>query len=144
MTRLAALAFVVLTAAAQPAPPSSELAVTSQGIRSGKGVVHFCLTQVASRFIDCQKDPRSARVTVPAVNAGRIAFHDLAPGTYALSAFHDENGNQKLDMTFGIPREGFAFSNNPVIRMRAPTSAEVRFTLAPGLGNQDIRFKYVL
>lgn len=146
MNRLAALGLSLLTAAAplSAAPGPSELAVATAGLRNAKGVVHFCLTRAASRFLDCQKDPHSARLTVAAAHAGRVAFRDLMPGTYALLAFHDENGNEKLDMTLGIPREGFAFSNNPTIRMRAPTFAEVQFNLAPGGASQAIRFKYVL
>jgi uncharacterized protein (DUF2141 family) len=143
MIRLAALPLLLLTGAAQPLA-SSDLAVATQGLRNSKGVVHFCLTKAASRFLDCQKDPRSAQLTVPAGKAAQVAFHNLAPGQYALLAFHDENANTRLDMMLGIPREGFAFSNNPVIRMRAPTYAEVRFDLQPGTASQAIRFKYVL
>ena len=143
MIRLAALPLLLLTAAAQPSA-SSDLAVAIQGLRNTKGVVHFCLTKAASRFLDCQKDPHSTRLTVPASKANQVAFHGLAPGQYALLAFHDENANTRLDMMLGIPREGFAFSNNPTIRMRAPTYAEVRFVLQPGTVSQEIRFKYVL
>ena len=40
-------------------------------------------------------------------------FSGIAPGTYAASAFHDENSNGKLDTNFmGIPREGVAASND--------------------------------
>ncbi|HVF83128.1 MAG TPA: DUF2141 domain-containing protein [Sphingomicrobium sp.] len=141
---LSLLLLLLLTAATQPAPSSTDLSVATQGLRNTRGVVHFCLTKAASRFMDCQKDPGSARLTVPAAQASRVAFHQVAAGTYALIAFHDENGNAKLDMTLGIPREGFAFSNNPTIRMRAPTYAEVKFDLLPGASTQAIRFRYVL
>ena len=40
-------------------------------------------------------------------------FTGLAPARYAVSAFHDENGNGKLDANLlGIPTEGFGFSND--------------------------------
>ena len=143
MIRFASLPLLLLTAAAQP-PAPTDLSVATEGLRNGRGVVHFCLTKAASRFLDCQKDPRSARLTVPASQARQVAFHGVTPGNYALLAFHDENRNARLDMTLGIPREGFAFSNNPTIRMRAPTYAEVRFDLQPGGASQAIRFRYVL
>ncbi len=42
-----------------------------------------------------------------------ISFKNLKPGKYAFRYFHDENGNGKLDTnTFGIPKEGYGFSNN--------------------------------
>ena len=40
-------------------------------------------------------------------------FKDIPFGTYAIAVFHDVNSNTKLDTNFlGIPREGYAFSNN--------------------------------
>jgi uncharacterized protein (DUF2141 family) len=42
-----------------------------------------------------------------------ISIRDLKPGKYAIRYFHDENSNGKLDTnTFGIPKEGYGFSNN--------------------------------
>jgi uncharacterized protein (DUF2141 family) len=141
----AALSLLLVTAASQPATQASaELSVSVEGLRNAKGVVHFCLTQAASRFLDCQKDPRASKMTLPAARAGHLSFQDVGPGSYALLAFHDENRNNKLDMMLGIPREGFGFSNNPTIRMRAPTYQEVRFTMPSGRLSQTIRFKYVL
>jgi len=40
-------------------------------------------------------------------------FPGVAPGRYAVSVFHDENSNGKMDTNFiGIPREGVGASNN--------------------------------
>ncbi len=40
-------------------------------------------------------------------------FPGIRPGTYAVSVFHDENSNGRLDTNFlGIPREGVGASNN--------------------------------
>ena len=34
-------------------------------------------------------------------------------GEYAITLYHDENGNEKLDKNvFGIPKERYGFSNN--------------------------------
>ncbi len=45
----------------------------------------------------------------------------VPPGRYALVALHDENSNHKLDKNmFGIPKEGFGFSNNPHVILTAP------------------------
>ena len=46
----------------------------------------------------------------------------VPPGRYALAALHDENSNHKLDRNFfGIPKEGFGFSNNPHVLLTAPS-----------------------
>ena len=43
----------------------------------------------------------------------RFVVQDLAPGRYALSAFHDENDNGELDTNLlGIPSEGYGFGND--------------------------------
>ena len=42
-----------------------------------------------------------------------ITLAGLAPGRYAVSAIHDENGNGKLDRNLlGIPTGGCGFSND--------------------------------
>ncbi len=40
-------------------------------------------------------------------------FNRVEPGEYAVSFFHDENGNGKHDMRLlGMPEEGYGFSRN--------------------------------
>jgi uncharacterized protein (DUF2141 family) len=41
---------------------------------------------------------------------------DLPFGTMAISVLDDENDNVEMEMTLGIPREGFGFSNDAPIR----------------------------
>ena len=46
----------------------------------------------------------------------------VPPGRYAVVVIHDENSNMKLDRNFfGIPTEGFGFSNNPRVIFSAPS-----------------------
>ena len=40
----------------------------------------------------------------------------MPPGRYALMAYHDENGDGKLGLRFGMfPTEGYALSSNPQV-----------------------------
>jgi uncharacterized protein (DUF2141 family) len=42
-----------------------------------------------------------------------VTFEGLAPGTYAVSAFHDADGTGSLKTNFiGMPKEGVGVSNN--------------------------------
>jgi uncharacterized protein (DUF2141 family) len=44
----------------------------------------------------------------------QVVFDKLPQGEYAVSLIHDENMNGKLDYNFfGMPVEGYGFSNNP-------------------------------
>jgi uncharacterized protein (DUF2141 family) len=59
-----------------------------------------------------------------------IEIQGLQPGNYALAMFHDENSDKQLNTgTFGIPLEGFGFSNNPKILFSAPKFAECSFAV---------------
>jgi len=50
-----------------------------------------------------------------------ITFAGLQPGSYAIATMHDENNNGKLDTnSFGVPKEGWAVSNNVVSHTHPP------------------------
>ena len=57
-------------------------------------------------------------------------FKNIPNGTYAISVIHDENKNQKLDKNFfGIPKEGYGFSNNVRPIFRGANFEESKFRL---------------
>jgi uncharacterized protein (DUF2141 family) len=57
-----------------------------------------------------------------------IEFNGVKPGTYAISVFHDENSNDKLDTNvMGIPKERFACSNNAKGFMGPPKWDDAKF-----------------
>lgn len=114
------------------------------GLRSTKGQVLACLTTRADRFPDCQKDPNARRLTVATTAAHTLRFDGLPSGDYALALVHDENGNGRLDTMMGIPREGFGFSRNPVIRFGPPKFSEASIAVTSGTVDQDVKVKYLL
>ena len=64
----------------------------------------------------------------PATTVNIATYPNLPPGKYALSCFHDLNGNGKLDTNWmGIPNEPYGFSNNARPQFRAPKWAEAAF-----------------
>lgn len=80
---------------------------------------------------------RSARIDVAAGDAS-VTFDGLADADYAVKAFHDVNGNGRMDTNpFGLPIEPFAFSNNAVGNMgpadwdraRLPVSGQTAQTI---------------
>ena len=59
-----------------------------------------------------------------------ITFKDVPVGIYAVSVFHDENDNGKLDTnSFGIPIEAFGCSNNAKGFMGPPKWKNAKFEL---------------
>ena len=58
--------------------------------------------------------------------------------------FHDENGNGRLDTLLGVPREGFAFSRNPPLRLGPPEFDEASVTIADRDVEAPVRLRYLL
>ncbi len=57
------------------------------------------------------------------------------PGQYAIAVYHDENANKTLDKgTFGIPKEPWGISNDPVVRFAPPKIEETLFNVAKADG----------
>nr|WP_294848894.1 DUF2141 domain-containing protein [uncultured Sphingomonas sp.] len=125
--------------------PTAELIVSVDGLRNTKGNVLICLTRNrGSEFLKCDKDPAKVARIVPTRLARAAEFAGLTPGEYSLLLIHDENANGRLDTMLGIPKEGFAFSRNPAIRMGPPRYADVHFTVPTGRSAQALRVKYLL
>ncbi len=97
-----------------PSNPENVIHVAIDGLRTDKGQVICSLYSSAEGF---PKNDRDATAHAKSLIANRHADCEFAgsqPGAYAISVFHDENSNGKLDTNFlGIPREGVGASNNP-------------------------------
>jgi uncharacterized protein (DUF2141 family) len=74
----------------------------------------------AQRFVR----PRTAPVD-------SFVFHGLTAGTYAIAAFHDANGNGKIDKNlFGAPKESWGTSGEVRPKLRAPRFDEAGVEVA--------------
>jgi uncharacterized protein (DUF2141 family) len=108
--RLALLA--ALAALAAPAL-AADLEVAVSEVRGGEGQVKLMLFEREEGF---RKEDKARQVLALPAAAGTVTgvFRQLLPGRYAVIAYHDENGNGKLDLRFGMfPKEGYGLSNNP-------------------------------
>ena len=73
-----------------------------------------------------------------------LDFGIVAPGRYALSLFHDENSNGKLDTLMLMPREGFGFSRDAPVRFGPPKFSAAEFTVSGAAQRQTVRMRYML
>ncbi len=98
-------------------------------VQNAKGEISVALYRKPSDF------PHPVRVYVaqtPKAVKGTniIRFTNLPAGNYAAAAYHDENGNKKLDKNiFGAPTEPYGFSNDARRLMSAPSFDEARFEI---------------
>lgn len=59
-----------------------------------------------------------------------LTFKDIPNGNYAVSLLHDEDSNGKMNRNLiRIPKEGFAFSRNYKVLLRAPKYEEANFDI---------------
>jgi len=71
-----------------------------------------------------------------------VEFENIPEGVYAISCFHDENNNDKMDTNFiGIPSEGTAASNNAEGVLGPPKFKDAQFTVT-GDVEQKITIEY--
>jgi uncharacterized protein (DUF2141 family) len=120
------------TPAAQVTPAAAVLRVRAVNLRNSTGQVICTLFDTPSAFpSDSSRALR--QVAVPIKDQAAVCeFAGIPPGTYALVMFHDENSNGKFDRNwFGLPKEGYAFSNN-VRPVFAPPSFKAAAFYYPG------------
>ncbi|MEH3148298.1 MAG: DUF2141 domain-containing protein [Methylobacterium frigidaeris] len=112
------MALLTLPAAAAP------LVVEVEGVAPGAGRVYVAVCAGALDEGACgegQSAPAEA-------GAHRFGF-DMPPGTYAVLAYQDTNGNGRPDRTpLGLPTEPYGLSNGAGRRAR-PDFAAAAFTL---------------
>lgn len=123
--RIGRLALPLVFLALPLSARAAGLQVEIEGIEPGGGTVYVTLCQGGlseSACLQGQDAPGSAPVR-------SFAFADVAPGTYAVAAFQDQNGNGRLDRTgLGLPQEPYGLSGGAGRRAR-PSFAEAAFAL---------------
>ncbi len=119
----------LVLAGAAPAM-AGDLTVTIAGVSDAPGAIHVGLYDSDETF----RDPERAVAFhwVPAAPGHvQAVFSDVAPGTYAVMAFHDADGNGRMNRFLGmIPTEGYAVSNDPEVSGPPPFS-ESAFVVGP-------------
>lgn len=138
-----ALTLALAAPALLGAGASGDVTATVTGLRSSQGQVLACLTARPQAFPDCDKDPDAPALRVPADASVELDFGPVAPGRYAISLFHDENGNGRLDKALMLPKEGYGFSRDAPVRFGPPRFASAAFTVGAQDAHQSIRMRYM-
>jgi uncharacterized protein (DUF2141 family) len=126
------------------AADSATLVVRLTGLRSDSGRVMVLVYQSEDGYM---KDDRKAVARANAdIHGGvaRVEIRGLVPGTYALSCFHDENGNGRLDTNWiGIPKEGVGASNGAKGHMGPPKWKDAHFPVVAPATEHAVKIVYV-
>jgi uncharacterized protein (DUF2141 family) len=103
--------------------------ITVADVEPGDGMV-FVTVQSEADFM--QPRQTAGRIVRADGRTVTVALNDVPPGDYAVSIWHDRNGNTQFDRRAdGTPTDGWAMSLNvPADSLRAaPTFAQARVTV---------------
>jgi uncharacterized protein (DUF2141 family) len=122
---------VLLAAITTTSTTGVKIDVEISKMRSDSGVLRCALWGAAEGF-PRKIEKALVKVTAPVISNKQAlcVFENVAPGTYAISVFHDENSNGEVDTNFvGMPKEPLGFSNNPKMGLGPPSFDEAKFVL---------------
>lgn len=144
ISALAAAFLLIATVSLGQPPQDNQIHVEVTGLRNDKGQVLCDLFSSASDFPK-KRDKAVAHVTSAITNRHAVCeFPAVSPGTYAVSVFHDENSNGKLDTNFmGIPREGVGASNDAKGHLGPPKFDAASFHFLGGRLELKISVNYL-
>lgn len=112
------------------------------GLRNQNGSVNVAIYDHRDAFPS--NDAKALRTLHLSIERSKAtAKLRLPEGKYALAMFHDENSDGKFQKNFlGFPAEGFGFSKNPKVILRAPKFDDCAVTV--GVNNKliTIRMQY--
>jgi len=122
---------------------AADLTLTVGGARSANGSLGLAVFNSESAFPRAPQAFASVRIKAGQGDAV-FTFHGLPPGKYAVSTYHDDNDNGKLDTdAFGFPTEGLGFSNEARVTTTGPPPfAKAAFDLGDEKKSVTIKLVY--
>ena len=122
----------------------TQLAVEISGLNEAQGQVCLNLFNSSMGFPSNRDEAVETLCLETAEGAPLVAmFENLNPGSYAVSVFHDANGDNEFNRNFvGMPAEGFGFSRNPEARTGPPEFGDAVFLVAGTETRIEVQLSY--
>ncbi len=120
---------------------AASLTVELSPVKDASGTIRVGLYQDPKTF---RKEAQALTVLQVPAQAGKVQvqFPELAPGRYAIMAYHDENGDGQLNRRLGMfPTEGYGLSNNPKV-MGPPSFDDSAFEVPAAGTTLTIEMRY--
>ncbi len=132
---------VVLLLAATSAWAQAQLEVVVKNVKDDKGNIRVGIFRDDKTFL---KDAWLGKVVKAATGEVKVVFDSVPAGTYAVSIIHDANENGELDSNaFGIPKEGFGFSNDAMGLFGPPGFQKASVSIGTGAQAITISLRYM-
>lgn len=116
---------------------NQEIVVRITNIKSNSGKIYVALYDSETSFLE-----KSYKAVIGTIEnqSCQVVFKDIPEGVYAISLFHDENDNHKMDSNFlGIPKEAYGSSNNASGFMGPPKWKDAQFEIQNNSVTQTIK-----
>ncbi len=122
---------------------ANRLALRVEGLHSGKGKVLCLLFATPDGFPLDAKLARAGSESSISQGTAVCEFRNLPPGRYAICGFHDENGNEELDLNrLGMPKEGIVASRNAPMYFGPPKFRDAVFDYLGGAHEVHAKMRY--
>ena len=137
--RLLSLTLLLLLSATFGTRGQSTVEVKLTGVKPGQGNLRVGLFNESNYL----KTPVEGKIAKAPAESVVLVFENVPEGFYALSVIHDANENGELDKTkLGIPKEGFAFSNNVMGKKGPPSYDKAKFDVKSSTVKQELKMRY--
>jgi len=135
------ISFILISSAAKPPPQEYQLTLKVTGIKEIKGELVIGLYNNQKAWLKKGKEFSKKTIKITAKKES-IVFDNIPAGNYAISLFHDENMDGKVNRSLiRIPKEGYGFSNNTRVTIKAPGFKKSSFQIS-GDRDEIIKLKY--
>ncbi|MDR6300867.1 DUF2141 domain-containing protein [Mesonia maritima] len=119
------------------AQETSTVTITIENITNDKGEILLGM-YTEDNFLKAKPDfSKTAEIKD---GKATVIFENVPRGTYGISCFHDENGNDQMDFEAnGMPKEDYGISNNPTL-YGPPEWNDAKFEVDENNESVSIRF----
>ncbi len=127
LVKIAVVFIISLISFETQAQSSYSITVKVLGAESNDGQMFISIYNKDSHFLSKSYKGTKSEITN---NSCVVTFENIPERMYAVSIFHDENDNGKLDNNFiGIPKEDYGYSNDAKGFMGPPKWKDAKFEL---------------
>jgi uncharacterized protein (DUF2141 family) len=119
------------------------ITLTVEGLRNGRGSLGIALHNAPSSFPDGDSYI-TKEIALNSSGSVQVVFENVPVGNYAIAIMHDENNSSEIDFNeYGMPLEGFGFSNEAMGEMGPPDYDQASFS-ADNDTNLSVTLIYML
>lgn len=128
-------------------PNAVQLRVTVDGLDASGGILVVDLYRNdPDSFLNKKGRLRRVRLPAEVYEEGKgsqsFCLNEVAPGTYAMSSYHDQDADFDLDKKWNLmPKEPFALSNDPKLELGFPPIEPSLFRVGPRGGEVTLRLR---